>query len=91
MIPALHPDPDNRLADGVVVETTLVARLLGLKVLRIDGTVLLSPARVVDSTTVAPPATQPKTPPIDPVVGNGSLALARRLLQENDELLQRLS
>ena len=90
MIPALHPDPDNRLADGIVVETTLVARLLGLKVLRIDGTVLLSPARVVDSTTVAP-AAQPKMPPTDPVVGNGSLALARRLLQENDERLQRLS
>lgn len=90
MIPALHPDPDNRLADGVVVETTLVARLLGLKVLRIDGTVLLSPARVVDSTTVTP-AAQPMRPSTDPVVGNGSLALARRLLQENDELLQRLS
>lgn len=90
MLTALHPDPDNRLADGVVVETTLVARLFGLKVLRIDGTVLLSPARVVDRATVAP-LPQPLGQPADPAVGNGSLALARRLLHENDERLQQLS
>jgi hypothetical protein len=42
----LQPDADSSLADGVVVETRLVARLLGLKLLRVHGVVLLSPARV---------------------------------------------
>jgi hypothetical protein len=42
----LRPDADSSLADGVVVETRLVARLLGVKLLRVDGVVLLSPGRV---------------------------------------------
>ena len=42
----LQPDAASTLADGVVVETRLVARLLGLTLLRVDGLVLLSPARV---------------------------------------------
>ncbi len=43
---ALQPDADSTLADGVVVEARLVARLLGLRLLRVDGVVLLSPGRV---------------------------------------------
>ena len=43
---ALRPDADSSLADGVVVETRLVARLLGLRLLRVEGVVLLSPGRV---------------------------------------------
>ena len=42
----MQPDADGSLADGVVVETRLVARLLGLRLLRVDGVVLLSPGRV---------------------------------------------
>lgn len=44
----LRPDAAARLTDGVVVETRLVARLLGVRVLRVDGVVHLSPARVVE-------------------------------------------
>ena len=44
----LDPDAEARLTDGVVVETRLVARLLGVRVLRVDGVVHLSPARVVE-------------------------------------------
>jgi hypothetical protein len=43
---ALQPDAESSLADGVVVETRLVARVLGLRLLRVDGVVLLSPGRV---------------------------------------------
>ena len=45
----LTPDRDSRLSDGVVIETRLRARLLGAPVLRVDGTVLVSPARLVAS------------------------------------------
>jgi hypothetical protein len=53
---ALQPDADSSLADGVVVETRLVARLLGLRLLRVDGVVLLSPGRVREAPM---PATMP--------------------------------
>ena len=53
----LQPDAGAHLGDGVVVETRLVARLLGLRVLRVDGTVRLAPARVVERgpVVVVPP------------------------------------
>jgi hypothetical protein len=43
----LHPAPDasNSLAQGAVVQTSLIARLLGVKLLEVEGTVLLAPAR----------------------------------------------
>jgi hypothetical protein len=51
----LEPDADSNLADGIVVETRLVARLLGVRLLRVDGVVLLSPGRV----RAAHPAVRP--------------------------------
>jgi hypothetical protein len=42
----LAPDAASHLSDGVVVQTRLVARLLGLQVLRVDGVVHLAPARL---------------------------------------------
>ena len=48
--PVLTPDRDSRLSDGVVIETRLRARLLGAPLLKVDGTVLVSPARLVAST-----------------------------------------
>jgi hypothetical protein len=44
------PDGNGQLSDGVVVEARLKARLLGAPVLRVDGTVVVSPGRVVDVT-----------------------------------------
>ncbi len=55
------------LSDGIVVRTQLLGRVLGLRVLRVDGTVLVSPARPV-SRTGQPPGAQ--------------LAEAARLLDE---------
>ena len=38
-------DGDASLADGVLVETRIVARLLRMPILRLDGVVVLSPVR----------------------------------------------
>ena len=37
-------DDGSELSDGVVVETQLLARVLGVRLLRVDGTVLCRPA-----------------------------------------------
>ncbi len=84
----LRPDADNRLGDGVVVETILTARLLGVRILRVDGTVLLSPGRLVQ----APPQTTNGTAPTvaASATDDDTLARAGRLLRENGEQLRRL-
>jgi hypothetical protein len=56
---ALAPDGDGRLAEGVLVETHLLARLLGVRLLRIDGVVTLAPARL--SASPADPRSVPMT------------------------------
>ena len=90
--PLLRPDAANRLGDGVVVETYLTARLLGLRILRVDGTVLLSPGRLVE----APPHAINGTTPTRAVSADSAdsaddtLARAGQLLRENGEQLRRL-
>jgi hypothetical protein len=42
------PDSTKRLSDGLVIETAVVARLLGVKLLTLEGTVLASPAHLKD-------------------------------------------
>jgi hypothetical protein len=37
-----------------VVETRLLARLFGVRILRVEGTILMSPGRLVGSTTPRP-------------------------------------
>lgn len=53
---ALLPDGSNHLSDGVVVETRLIARLLGVRLLRVEGTILMSPARLVAAAGARPAA-----------------------------------
>jgi hypothetical protein len=94
----LTPDPDSRLSDGVVIETTLRARVLGVPVLRINGTVSVSPARLV-----VPPPPQVvrgevatggrKTVAFDPrkeveAAPGAALAEATRLLRESRRRLR---
>jgi hypothetical protein len=87
----LTPDRDSRLSDGVVIETRLRARLLGAPVLRIDGTVLVSPARV-DSPT-PPRAVQGDlvsgSRDLVRTVPGAALAQASRLLEESRACLGR--
>jgi len=75
----LHPDGDSHLSDGVVVETHLLARLLGLRLLRVDGVVLLSPGRLES----------PVLRSVDgsPQVGH-DLVEAARLLEETEATLR---
>jgi hypothetical protein len=77
----LTPATDSRLSDGVVVQTHLVARLLGLRILRVDGVVHVAPARLeaLDAGVPAPKESQ--------ALGSG-LVRASRLLDDGDRRLR---
>jgi hypothetical protein len=82
----LDPDGASELSDGIVVRTQLLGRVLGLRLLRVDGTVLVSPARVVSPprTALAPATTRGWSPS-----AGSELEEAARLLRENDAVLRR--
>ena len=80
--PPLRPDAVRQVTLGVVVQTQLLGRVLGVRLLRIDGTVLVSPARVV---TQRDRTARPNEP------AGVELAEAARLLRENAEVLGRRS
>lgn len=42
------PDGGRRLSDGHLVEASIVARLLGIRLLTIDARVIVAPARVTE-------------------------------------------
>lgn len=65
----------SELSDGIVVRTQLLGRVLGLRVLRIDGTVLVSPARPLQPPPASPPGRTVGPP-------GARLAEAGRLLDE---------
>ncbi|HSK32106.1 MAG TPA: hypothetical protein VK903_01350 [Propionicimonas sp.] len=94
----LTPDRDSRLSDGVVIETRLRARLLGAPVLRVDGTVHVSPARLVEPTS--PPVVRGvvvsdgrtgsgAVPRSQGAAPGSALAQATRLLEESRQRLRR--
>jgi hypothetical protein len=82
------PDRRKRLSEGVLVEAFVVARLLGLRLLKLDATVVLTPA------DVGAQRAAPRDPPaLDGLpsarlypAGRG-LAEAIRHLDEGEELL----
>ena len=41
------PDGARRLADGLIIEACIVARLLGVRLLRVEATVVVSPAEML--------------------------------------------
>ncbi len=87
---ALQPDADSSLADGVVVETRLVARLLGLRLLRVDGVVLLSPGRVREVAVTVPARDGPDVDRRREDERPGErLALAERLIASTGSRLER--
>jgi hypothetical protein len=57
------PDSSKTLSDGLVIETAVVARLLGVKLLTLEGTVLASPAQLkafeARAPSVSPAAASP--------------------------------
>jgi hypothetical protein len=73
---ALAPDGDGRLSEGVLIETHLLARLLGIRLLRVDGVVTVAPARV------APSPADPRAVPMTSTVQLGAgLERAAHLLR----------
>ena len=86
----LAPDTASHLSDGVVVQTRLVARLLGLKVLRVDGVVHLAPARLEPAFSPEPtsrPASQARPTRAAPDSLGLDLARASQLLEDGDRRL----
>lgn len=95
------PEPTNRLADGVLVEARIRARLLGAPVLRLDAEAVLAPTRtdpVEEVDTVGSPRTQPPgaPPPAPPPAlrrapPGSALAEAVSLVEQGAESLRRLN
>ena len=87
------PDDHGRLAEGVLVEASILGRILGLRLLKLDMTVVLVPSRVTSSQSARryrpappfPPFAAPAPPRPFPT-GTG-LAEAVRSLDEGAELL----
>lgn len=46
--PLVIPDSSKQLSDGVVIQASVLARLLGVKLLTVDATVLVSPAQLTE-------------------------------------------
>jgi hypothetical protein len=84
----LAPATGSHLSDGVVVQTHLVARLLGLRILRVEGVVHLAPARLEPIDAVpAGTARAARTALGPPVTLGTGLAHASELIQDGDRRL----
>jgi hypothetical protein len=85
------PDPTGRLADGVLVDACLRARVLSLRLLTIEAVVVLVPAVVDPASPVDRPSQRalrrPSGPPAARRAAGHGLADARRNLSEGAELL----
>jgi hypothetical protein len=87
------PDRRRRLSDGALVEASIAARLLGMRILTLDATVALVPADVTAATPVVqdraahePPRSSGNSRGHPGSVGQG-LAGAVRNLDEGARLL----
>jgi hypothetical protein len=82
------PDRRRRLSEGILVEASVLARLLGIRLLKLDATVVLMPADVAARYAAphAPPALDALPPTRLYPAGRG-LAEAIRHLNEGEELL----
>ena len=88
------PDPRRRLNDGVLIQASVLARVLGVRLLRLETTVILAPAKVqVPAAPAAPVNTRPTNPTPTPVARTRSepagrdLADAVRSINEGAKLL----
>ena len=87
------PDRRRRLSDGVLVDASIQARLLGLRLLTVDASIALVPADVRPASPAAfPPAEHPgpRSPAPAPrrsVAAGPRLAQAVRSINEAAEVL----
>lgn len=68
----------GRLSEGTLVEASVVGRILGMRLLKIDAVVLLSPAPAPSIDVTPAPSIRPRA---------GRLAGAQRSIEEGEELL----
>ncbi|MBX6750327.1 MAG: hypothetical protein IRY85_11775 [Micromonosporaceae bacterium] len=52
--------PDGRLANGLVIDASILARLLGLRLLTLDARIRFVPAQFTDAAPLSPPARPPE-------------------------------
>ena len=80
------PDGGRQLSEGLVLEASVVARLLRVRVLVIDANLIVAPAQVKDRTRAATDAAgkalAPVTPPTRTRAIGAGLAAAERYLSE---------
>ena len=87
------PDRRRRLSDGVLVDASIHARLLGLRLLTVDATIVLVPADVAGTSRADHPAPRRAAPrssapaPRRSVAAGPRLAQAVRTINEAAELL----
>jgi hypothetical protein len=87
------PDRRRRLSDGVLVDASIHARLLGLRLLTLDASIVLVPAELSATSRGAPPAAQRRAPrssspaPRRAVAAGPRLAQAVRSINEAAEVL----
>lgn len=95
---AATPEPGGRLAEGVGVQANVLARLLGMPLLRLRADVVLLPVRLTDESpaVVASPAVarapepRPARAAPRPASGRTSLDEARRLVSQSERELKAL-
>jgi hypothetical protein len=87
------PDRSRRLSDGVLIDASLRARLLGLRLLTVDATIVLVPADVRATSPTAHPPAERQGPmssgpaPRRSVAAGPRLAQAVRSINEAADLL----
>ena len=90
--PLARPMPHGSMSNGVIVEASIVARLLGVKLLRLHAEVTLVPAQLEQAAVVEqralPPATSIDLPrsPVD--LESGTISDAVMLLQRATHTLR---
>jgi hypothetical protein len=75
------PDRRRRLSDGVLVDASIHARLLGLRLLTVDASIVLVPAEVSATPRAAPRPAERPAPRSSAPAPKRSLAAGPRLAQ----------
>lgn len=93
---AVAIDSDGSLGEGFAVEVDVVARLFRLRLLRLQGGVVVIPAHASPVKRAAPPehhvsatASTRTNAPASRAIGTGNLGDAQRLLEESAQILAR--
>ena len=75
------PDRRRRLSDGVLIDASIQARLLGLRLLTVDASIVLVPADVTGTSPAGPPPAQRPAPRSSAPVPRRTVAAGPRLAQ----------